>query len=276
MSNLITGIKKFLSNRNTVTVVGVLLGVLVLYIGYNMRVNQAITPISVPYATVTINPKTQITSDMIGMMQIPRSMVQNSSIYLTASEVVNKYSNFDSVIPAGSLFYRRAVVEKSALPDSLIREDYPDGYVLVNMTLNMTLSYGNQIIPGNYVDIYLKAINNLDENVANQKDTIMVGKLIENVKVLAVLDGNGQNVFDNVEEERTPAMMIFAVPEEYHILLRKTMYLRTYDATLLPVPTRESLKEQPGEVRISSEELRDWINNVTYWTEDMSGSGAIQ
>ncbi len=276
MNNLITGFKKFLSNRNTVTVVGVLLGVLVLYIGYNMRVNQAITPISVPYATVTINPKTQITSDMIGMMQIPRSMVQNSSIYLTASEVVNKYSNFDSVIPAGSLFYRRAVVEKSALPDSLIREDYPDGYVLVNMTLNMTLSYGNQIIPGNYVDIYLKAINNLDENVKNQKDTIMVGKLIENVKVLAVLDGNGQNVFDNVEEERTPAMMIFAVPEEYHILLRKTMYLRTYDATLLPVPTRESLKEQPGEVRISSEELKDWINNVTYWTEDMSGSGAIQ
>ncbi len=276
MNNLVTGFKKFLSNKNTVTVVGVLLAVFVLYIGYNMRVNAAITPVSVPYATVTINPSTQITQEMIGTMQIPQSMLANSSVYYNASEVLNQYSNYDTVIPRGSLFYRRAVVPESSLPDSLIREDYPEGYVLVNMSLNMQTSYGNQILPGNYVDIYLKAINNLDEDRANQRDTIMVGKLIENVKVLAVLDGNGKNVFENVEEERTPAMMIFAVPEEYHILLRKTMYLRTYDATLLPVPTRESLKEQPGEVRISSEDIKNWINEVTYWTEDMSSTGTVE
>ena len=49
------------------------------------------------------------------------------------------------------------------------------------------------------------------------------------------------------------------------------MYLRSYDASLFIVPTDESLKEEKGEVRIASEELRDWINSVTYWTEDMPG-----
>ena len=36
MGNLNNGLKKFLSNKNTVTVVGVVIAVLVLYIGYNM------------------------------------------------------------------------------------------------------------------------------------------------------------------------------------------------------------------------------------------------
>lgn len=269
MNNLVIGLKKFLSNKNTVTVIGILLGVLVLYVGYNMRVNSAIEPVTVPYAVKLIPANTLITEDMIGTMQIPRSMLTSGTPYTKVSDVLGKYSNYDAVIPAGSLFYARTVVDSSTLPDSIIRQ-YPEGYVLVNMPLDMETSYGNSILPGNYVDIYLKAVNKLEQNQANQKDTIMVGKLIENVKVLSVLDSNGQNVFDNVEEKRTPSMMIFAVPEEYHILLRKAMYLRTYDATLLPVPTRESLKEQPGEVRISSEELRTWINKVTYWSEDMS------
>lgn len=268
MKNLIVGLKKFLTNKNTVTVLGVLIGVLVLYVGYNMRVNSAIEPVTVPYALTNIPANTLITQDMIGTMQIPRSMLTTGSPYTRASDVVGKYSNYDSAIPAGSLFYARSVVPESSLPDSIIR-DYPEGYVLVNMPLDMETSYGNSIVPGNYIDIYLKAINNIDPNQSNQEDTIMVGKLVENIKVLSVLDSAGQNVFDNVEEKRTPAMMIFAVPEEYHILLRKAMYLRSYDVDLIPVPTRESLKEQPGEVRISSEQLRDWINAVTYWTEDM-------
>ena len=37
-------------------------------------------------------------------------------------------------------------------------------------------------------------------------------------------------------------MIVFAVPEEYYILLKKAEYLRTYDSTLIPVPTNEGLK----------------------------------
>lgn len=261
------GLKKFLSNKNTVTVVGVVLAVLVLYIGYNMRVKSAINPVAVPYAKQTINPGTQITEDMIGIMEVPPAMLKGNVI-TNKGNVVDKYSNDDSIIPEGSLFYTRSVVEKEQLHSSVIL-DYPKGYVLYNMAVDAASTYGNSVYPGNYIDIYLKAVNRITDNsaVTADADKIMLGKLIENVKVLAVKDSSGQSVFSNLDENRTPAMIVFAVPEEYYILLKKAEFLRTYDSTLIPVPTNESLKEKPGTVSISSNDLKDWINRVTIWTD---------
>ena len=62
-------------------------------------------------------------------------------------------------------------------------------------------------------------------------------------------------------------MIVFAVPEEYYILLKKAEFLRSYDTTLIPVPTNESLEEEPGQVAISNEKLKQWINDVTYFPE---------
>ena len=261
-------IKKFFTNKNTVTVVGILLAIVILYVGYNYRVKKAITPITVPYATQTIKPKTKITSDMIGSIQVPPSMVKGKAL-VNVSDIVGRYVSPDTVIPQGSLFYTSTVVNQSDLPDSIIYE-YQDGYVLVNMAVTTATTYGNKVFPGNYIDIYVKAINKIDENniTSDTQDKIMVGKLLENVKVIDVVDANGDSVFENLEEVKTPSQIIFAVPEEYHILLRKAMYLRTYDVTLIPVPTAESLKENPGEVAIANEAIKDFINRVTVWTEE--------
>ena len=255
MNNVKTAIRRFFTNKNTVTIIGVLLGIVILYVGYNYRINSQINPTSVPYATQRIKPKTKITSEMI----------------------VGRYANADTVIPQGSLFYKGSVVEKDELPDSIIY-DYPDGYVLVNMSVNTTNTYGNKIYPGNYIDIYLKIVKQdfVTDSAGNTttqqtEDKIMIGKLLENVQVIDVLDSNGASVFEDLEDIKTPAQIIFAVPEEYHILLRKTMYLRTYEATLIPVPTNEGEKKNPGEVAIANNELKDFINQITVWTEDNSG-----
>ena len=80
MNNIVVGIKKFFTNKNTVTVVGVILAIIILYVGYNMRINQAITPVTVPYALEDIDPRTQITEDMVGTMEIPQSMVNDNII----------------------------------------------------------------------------------------------------------------------------------------------------------------------------------------------------
>ena len=72
----------------------------------------------------------------------------------------------------------------------------------------------------------------------------------------------------NAEEKTVPAQIIFAVPEEYHILLRKASYLRAYESEIIPVPTAESLEDEPGDVNLSSEDLRNFINNVTAMTEE--------
>ncbi|HIR49191.1 MAG TPA: hypothetical protein IAB35_04345 [Candidatus Faecimonas gallistercoris] len=267
MGNLGVGIKKFLSNKNTVTVVGVVVAVLVLYIAYNMRVQAAVNPISVPYATQQISPGVQITEDMVGTRDVPPSMLEGDVI-TNQADVIDKYSNADTLIPQGSLFYSRQVVEKEQLPANIIL-DYPKGYVLYNMPVTTESTYGNSIYPGNYIDIYLRATRRVAEGQTATNDEIMYGKFVENVQVLAVKDSSGQPVFSNLDEQRAPAMIVFAVPEEYYLLLKKASYLQTYDSELVPVPTNESLQDEPGEVEISSSTLRDWVNEVTYWDESM-------
>lgn len=272
MGNLGVGIKKFLSNKNTVTVIGVIVAILVLYIAYNMRVQAAVNPISVPYAVEQIEPGIQITEDMVGIMEVPPSMLEGDVI-TNQADVVDKYSNADTLIPKGSLFYTRQVVEKEQLPANIIL-DYPKGYVLYNMPVNTETTYGNSIYPGNYIDIYLRITRKEtgEGQVAttnDERELMQYGKFIENVKVLAVKDSSGQPVFSNLDEQRTPAMIVFALPEEYYILLKKASYLTLYDSELVPVPTNESLQDKPDDLEMSSESLRDWIETVTYWDESM-------
>lgn len=267
MGNLGNGFKKFLQNKNTVTVIGVVAAILVLYVGYNMRVKSAVNPVTVPYAKETINPGVQIKEEMVGTIEVPPAMLKGNAL-TNQSQVIDKYSAADSIIPEGSLFYSRSVVAKEQLPANIILT-YPKGYVLYNMSVDTASTYGNSVFPGNYIDIYLKAVYKLTEGTANttEADKVMLGKLVENVKVLAVKDSNGQPVFSNLDEQRTPAMIVFAVPEEYYVLLKKAEYLRTYDSTLIPVPTNESLEKNPGKVSITSDQLKEWINAVTVWTE---------
>ena len=257
-----TGLKKMLTNKNTVTVLGVILAVVVLYIGYNWRVSSATNPIEVPYAIRTISAGTQITEADVGTMKVPPAMLKGDPATDSRS-VIGKYAMADTVIPVGSLFYKRSICEAEQLPANIILK-YPKGYVLYYMKVDMTTTYSNSIYPGNYIDVYLKAAI-LDGNGGNSKVTF--GKLLENVKVLAVRDSNGKNVFANTEENSTPAQLIFAVPQEYYLLLKKAEYLGAFQTQLLPVPTAESLKDQPGELKLSTESLKEFINSNTVYAE---------
>ena len=267
MGNLSNSFKKFLQNKNTVTVVGVVAAIIVLYFAYTMRINSAINPVVVPYASTQIPAGTQITESMISTREVPPSMLQGEVIQ-NIGEIVDKYSAADTVIPEGSLFYKRAVVEKEQLPANIIL-DYPKGYVLYNLSVNTESTYGNSVYPGNYIDIYLKAVNKItnEQVLTPDADKIMLGKLMSNIHVLAVKDATGQPVFQNIDENRVPSMVVFAVPEEYYVLLKKAEFMRSYDTTLILVPTNESLKDEPGDLEISSEQLKEWINTNTVWTE---------
>ena len=154
MKNFQMSLKKFLANKNTVTILGVLLAFVVLYVGYSYQVKSKINPVSVPYAINTIKAGTRITADMIGTIEVPPSMIKGNP-YMNSRDIIGKYVQVDSTIPAGSLFYARSLGQQNELPGSIIL-DYPDGYVLVNMDVNTTSTYGNNLYPGNYMNIYLK------------------------------------------------------------------------------------------------------------------------
>ena len=134
MGNLTTGLKKFMQNKNTVTVVGVILAIIVLYVAYTWRINKAVNPQVVPYAAEQINAGTQITESMIATREVPPSMI-SGDVLINKGDIIDKYAAADTVIPEGSLFYRRSVVEKEQLPANIIL-DYPKGHVLYNLSVS--------------------------------------------------------------------------------------------------------------------------------------------
>ncbi len=137
MGNVLTTVKRFLGNKNTVTILGVLLGILVLYVFYNYRVKQATTPVSVPYAKVDLSSRTLITEDMIGFMEVSSSVVKNSPNMITSrQELIDHYVAFGTTIPANSMFYTSQILDKNKMPDSAFA-NIPDNYTIYILKLLM-------------------------------------------------------------------------------------------------------------------------------------------
>ena len=67
----------------------------------------------------------------------------------------------------------------------------------------------------------------------------MYGKFLSKIKILAVKDAAGKHVFENTDEQRVPAYIIFAVPSEQHIYLLMAAEL---GLSVLPVPTNINLE----------------------------------
>lgn len=256
MNNIIFNIKKFLTNKNTVTILGVFLGVLVLYFGYNFRVQQAVKPQRIPYALKSIQPREKITEDVIGYADIPPAMIIGNVI-TNANFIIGKYANYNTIIPEGSLFFTDAIISSAELPDAAFI-NIPEGYVPFSLPVDVESTYGNSIFPGNYINLYIKALDN--------EGKIMVGKLVENVKVLSVKDSSGRPVFENTEEYRASSSIIFAVPEDLHLLLRKAYYLSgvaEVGAVIIPVPNTQAYVGEVGAITITNQYLKNYIELKT-------------
>lgn len=260
MNNFMISVKRFFRNKNTVTILGVLAIILILFFGYRYQVNSAVNPVTgIPVASQTIQPRTKITSDMIDYIDVAPIVLQ-SNVIRSAGKVIGKYSNYNTVIPKGSMFYEDVLVNEEDLPDSAF-VDVPDGQVPYNFPVTMNSTYGNSIFPGNYIDIYMKAYN--------ENGVLMVGKLLENVEVLAVKDSSGKNVFENTEEDRIPAFLIFGLDPEYNILLRKASYMYSYSVELFPVPHGATVSTE-GSTIVSSQTLKDFINAHTVANDELT------
>ena len=258
MNNIIIAIKRFLKNKNTVTILGVIVILGLLYFGYNSTIKSAVNPLRIPVASRNIQPRTLITADMVTTIDVP-SIAVPSNVARSTSYIIGKYSNVNSVIPQGSMFYTQLLVAAEELPDSAFTE-VKDGEVPYQFRVNMETTYGNSIYPKNKIDIYMKA--------NNEAGQVMVGKLLENVEVLAVKDSAGNHVFENTDESRVPAYLIFGVTEEIHLLLRKASYMNVYSVELFPVPHGGTIPIE-GPTMVSTQYLKQFIeaNTVTIQTD---------
>lgn len=259
MNNILLSIKKFITNKNVVTVLGVIVILGLLYWGYNSVIEAQVKPVQIPVATRTIQPKTLITDDMITYINVPSIAVSNN-VQRTKSSIVGMYTNVNTVIPAGSMFYKDVLINEEELPDSAFTavKDGERPYALAVTTAN---TYGNSIFPGNKIDVYMKAVDETGQ--------IMVGRLLAQVEVLAVKDSSGKNVFEDSETTRTPATLLFGVPEDVFILLKKSEYLKSFGVELFPVPYGGTAPIE-GDLTVDREELVNFIesNTVTFTDTD--------
>ena len=63
-------------------------------------------------------------------------------------------------------------------------------------------------------------------------------------------------MFENSSQMKTPSSLIFAVPEDMHLLLRKAGYL---SGEIIPVPRNAGYSENPKETQIVNEEIENFV-----------------
>lgn len=250
MNNIVDSFKRVLKNKNTVTIIGVLAILVLLYIGYSSQIKSATKEIAIPVASQNIQPRTYITSDMVQTIDIP-SIAVSEDVIRNSGLVVGKYSNVNSLIPKGSMFYKQTVINEEDLPDAAF-VDLQKDEIAFKFPVDMESTYGNAMMPGSKINIYMKVSTDVNEKV-------MIGKLLTNIKILAVKDSSGKNVFENTETTRTPSMMIFGLKEKYWLLLSKAYYLRGEGIELFPVPATGSINTN-GATEVSAKELEEYIN----------------
>lgn len=242
-------IKRILGNKGLVTMVAMIVCIAIIFFAYRYRVNKEIHAVSVPYAAKMIPSRTEITEDMVSTVKVASAMI-TSSVIQRKEDVIGKYVNYNTQIPAGSLFYKSVIVNWEDMPDSAWT-NIENGKTIVSLSVSADDTLGNSVFPGDIIDLYYDFT---DEN------GIGYGKLIEGIKVLAVKDSSGKHIFKKSAEQKSAAALIFAVDENLHILFRQAMEVGG-SSSIKPVLRNRNY--DPGKTTVKSEYIYQFIKRFT-------------
>jgi pilus assembly protein CpaB len=251
MGSILIGIKRFFKNKNTVTIIAILAALGILYGAYYFRIKKATDPVSVPYATREIGPRTLITADMIGIKKVPGGIVKGGAL-INRDQIIGKYVSNKAVIPQDGLFYNDMVVNWEDMPSSEF-QDIPDCYTVYALNVDSETTYGNSIFPGNYIDLYYKT-----SKVVNRQQVVWFGKFIESIKVLSVTDGTGSNVFETNGTPGQPSYLLFSVPNKVFRLLK---IAERSSGVIIPVQRNANYSKNPKPTMIVNSSIEEEIRS---------------
>ena len=237
MNNLAISLKKFFTNKNTVTIIGVVAILIILYFMYTKTIETQTDKKLVPVAAKEIPAETEITEDMITTVQVANAAMPEK-VEKDSNNIKGKYTCQSSMIPEGSMFYSDALCNYDELPGSWIKSLEPDenGIMPVpySFPVNITTTYGNAIQPGDYVDFWAKAILETTDNKGNTTKGLIYSKVFENAKVLSVTDSEGQNVFKN--EVGEPAFLNFGLTPDHYKFFKYMENVEEHRIDIIVVP----------------------------------------
>lgn len=240
-------ITRFFKNKNTVTVIGIIVIVGMLWGVYTYQINKQVKPKSVPVAAVTIQPKTKITADMITYVEVPSAYISDNAV-TSEQQILAMYSNYNTVIPAGSMFYSEALTTEKALPNYLLKQLKEGEFLLAYDLSSAEASSTWGIMPGDKIDLYMR--------VTSDEGSIMLGKFLENVEVLDIVDNNGNSTYDVSDGSRSADKLIFAAQEDIFLMLKRASYL---NIELMPVQHGAWINDKDASISMTTQELIDYI-----------------
>ena len=120
------------------------------------------------------------------------------------------------------------------------------------MSVSFESTYANSIFPGDYIDLFVRT--------EDEMGLLVYGKFIQSIKVLAVKDDQGQNVFETTIERRIPKQLLFSVPDDLYLLLKKAELL---GIQIVIVPRNKNYTAEAGETLKSSAWLEQLIIDQT-------------
>ena len=191
MNNFGIAFKKFITNKNTVTIIGIIVILVLLYWGYDRTVKKSVDPINVPVAKSRITAGHEITFDDISYKKVSRITI-DKNVLTNASLIVGKYTNVGVTIPQGSMFYSDWLVNKENVPGKWIEKvDFANGEEAYYFNTNTVKTLGNSVLPDSYIDIYFSKeyANKPRDFVLNDLDNLK-DSIIQNTKVKLIKLGN--------------------------------------------------------------------------------------
>ena len=252
MAGLINGIRKILLNRNTVTIIAVIAGVIILWFFYNMTLNNAINPVRVPVATREILAGEQITNDLIEYVEVNRSFLNNASIITSSSQLIGYYVNNGTSISTGAMFYSNQVVTRDVINQTPF-DNIPEGYTLYWLELDDGFedTYANSVYPGDKIDLWISGRD-------PETGLLIYDEFINSIDVVQVLDTDGQNVFDDAIN-RKPDTLGFVIDGD---MLKYFRVLIRAGFTIYPVPRNKMYTVADKEVSFSNDTLVNLVESL--------------
>ena len=247
-------LKRFIGNKNVVTIFGIALCIGILVIGYFIRVNNSVSTTSIPFAKKELTARSIISESDIGNVRISQNYLTTSGNVITSAREVNgKAVAYYSNIPAGSLFYTTSIMNPEELPNASFK-DIGEGNTIYNLEVNNDTTYSNSIRAGDYIDLYLYADDPFTQ------ENIVFGCFIESIRVLGVKDSNGKNIVKNGSDYGSPSELLFAVDDEYYLLLKDAEFL---GIKIIPVlhNGNYTVNATPDSTRVSSDYLKSIITS---------------
>ena len=197
MNNLGLSLKKFFTNKNTVTIIGVVAILVILYFMYTKQIQKATKEIEVPVAKETIYPQTLIDSSKITTIKVAQAAKPKDAI-LSRGAIENHYTGVGVTVPKGSMFYKEYIVTAEELPGNWLTKLEPQSVNSLELErpysfpVNVATTFGNSIQPGDYVDFYLKAYDDNKQiyciHRSDKKYSSSINAVTENIYEYSNLD----------------------------------------------------------------------------------------